>query len=57
MPKIEAKCNKCGHVFNAGDLLPPSKARCPKCKNKGSTSIKLSKVTKKFNIMEVAKRL
>jgi hypothetical protein len=34
MPRIRVKCSSCDHEFKAGDLLPPSKAKCPKCGKK-----------------------
>jgi len=37
MPRIEAVCEFCGNEFLAGDLLPPSKAKCPKCKSIGAS--------------------
>lgn len=33
MPKFNLKCKKCQKEYSAGDLLPPSKSKCPKCGN------------------------
>jgi len=35
MPRINVRCKKCGKEFMVGDFLPPSKKKCPKCKQVG----------------------
>lgn len=36
MPRINVKCKNCGNEYLAGDFLPVSKSKCPKCKNVGA---------------------
>lgn len=31
MPKINMQCKSCNTKYSAGDFLPPSKSKCPKC--------------------------
>ena len=52
MPKIKVTCKHCGREYQAGDLLPPSKSRCTKCKKRQDqdkeASVKLPRIYEKI---------
>lgn len=41
MPKITVLCQNCKETYRAGDLLPPSKSKCPKCGTTGNKVLQM----------------